>query len=297
MLSVTFLLGHLLSILALSMLVPITIDPNDWRPFLLSSVIAGFFAGCLYLGSRRKSVNISAKSVHVLTAASWLFLPLFAALPFAFSGLGITDAVFEAVSNLTTTGSTIMTGLDDQPYALLFWRALLQWIGGVGVIVMSIAILPFLRVGGMQLFRTENSEQASKELTRAASIAGMTIWVYIALTVACGALYWLFGMDMFDALTHAMTTVSSGGYSTHDASMDYFDNAALYWITVIFMLAGGIPFVLYIRALRRRSIKSTQVETLLILVAVVSIALTAWLVVQSDCEPFEALTLSVFNTV
>jgi trk system potassium uptake protein TrkH len=295
--SVAFLLGHLLAVLAFSMIVPVVIDPADWRPFVLSAAITGFFAGSLYWASMGSAVNISAKSAHVLTAAAWLILPLFGALPLMFSGLSVTDAVFETVSGLTTTGSTILTDLDEQPYALLFWRALLQWIGGIGVIAMSIAILPFLRVGGMQLFRTESSDQTGKELPRAAAIAAATVWVYVILTFACAVAYWIAGMDTFDAVTHAMTTISTGGFSTHDASMGYFASAGIYWVSTIFMLAGGIPFVLYIRAARGRSIRSTQVETLLGVLLVVSLSLSVWLILESDSGPFEAVTLSVFNAV
>lgn len=295
--SVTFLIGHLLAVLAASMLVPVLIDPNDWRPFVLSAVITGFFAGALYWSTAGGEVRIGAKDVHVMTAAAWLILPVFGALPLKLSGLSFTDAIFETVSGMTTTGSTVLSDLDHQPFALLFWRALLQWIGGIGVIVMSIAILPFLRIGGMQLFHTESSDRTDKELPRSTAIAVATIWVYSALTAACAVAYWVAGMNGFDALTHAMTTVSTGGFSTHDASMAYFDSLFIYWVSTIFMLAGGIPFVLYIRAYSGRSIKSTQVETLLAVLAVVTLVLTVWLLTHSERGVFEAITVSVFNAV
>ena len=295
--SVLSIIGLLLGSLAVVMLVPSIADPGNGAPFFWASGMTAFAAGALYLSSRKEGYEISIRQAYLLTTGAWVTLSIFAALPFMFFGLDVSDAVFESVSGLTTTGSTVLSGLDGLSPALLLWRALLQWAGGIGIIVTSIAILPLLRVGGMQLFSTESSDQSAKELPRAAMLAGATLWIYAGLSAACVLAYWAAGMSGFDAITHAMTTVSTGGYSTHDASMGYFDSALVRWIGAVFMLAGGLPFVLYIRIIRKRSFSSVQVRSLGIFLLVVIGILTLWLLRNADVSAFEALTLATFNVI
>jgi trk/ktr system potassium uptake protein len=295
--SVLSIVGMLLGGLSAAMFIPALFDPRDADPFLLAAALTAFAAGGLYLSCRGRGYEIRRREAYLLTSGAWIALSVFAALPFVFSGLGVTDAVFESVSGLTTTGSTVLSGLDDLSPALLLWRALLQWAGGIGIIVTSIAILPLLRVGGMQLFRTESSDQSEKEMPRATMVAGTTLWVYAGLSVACAAAYWAAGMSGFDAVTHAMTTVSTGGYSTHDSSMGFFNSPLIYWIGAVFMLAGGLPFVLYMRVVRKGSFASVQARSLLIFLLVVIAVLTIWRLSSAEIPLFEALTQVTFHVV
>jgi trk system potassium uptake protein TrkH len=189
-----------------------------------------------------------------MTVLSWLFLTTFGALPFVLSGIvpTFTDAFFESMSGLTTTGATVIAGLDHAPPGVLFWRGLLQWIGGLGIIVMAIAVLPMLQIGGMQIFRTEGFDTTEKILPRATQISGSLTIVFASLTIICAGFYKAAGMGTIDAAIHAMTTVATGGFSTRDASMGHFDSAAVHWTGIVFMLLGSLPFVLYIELLRGR---------------------------------------------
>ncbi|MEO1193408.1 MAG: TrkH family potassium uptake protein [Pseudomonadota bacterium] len=222
----------------------------DSLVFLASAGVTLFIGGALSLSTYTPGTKLSLPQAFVLTPVCWFGLPLFAALPFLWGhqDLGWADAYFEAVSGLTTTGSTILTGLDGMPQGILLWRGLLQWMGGLGVIMIAIAILPLLKVGGMQLMRTESSDRSDKVLPRASQLAGAIGLVYLLLTVICQAAYWMSGMVLFDALVHGMTTVATGGFSTSDLSMAAFSPAAQ-WICVLFMIAGSLPFVLMVRAL------------------------------------------------
>ncbi|MCL4133458.1 UNVERIFIED_CONTAM: hypothetical protein GTU68_014822 [Idotea baltica] len=163
--------------------------------------------------------------------------------------MSLTDASFESISGLTTTGSTVLTGLDDLPRGLLLWRAILQWIGGIGIIVTAIAILPTLRVGGMQLFQLESSDVSGKFLPRVTEIASQTGLIYLFLSALCAALYYANGMSSFDAIAHAMTTMAAGGYSTHDASFGYFGNGAAS-VAILFMIFAGLPFARFVMMVR-----------------------------------------------
>jgi len=295
--AVLSIIGLILGGLAMIMLVPAIVDPTDATPFLWGAVMTAFASGALYFSNRGGDLDISVRQAFLLTTGAWLLVSAFASLPFMVFGLSPTDAVFETVSGLTTTGSTVLGGLDQRTPAMLLWRALLQWIGGIGIVVTSIAILPFLRVGGMQLFRTESSDKSEKELPRAASVAAATLWVYAGLTVAAMSAYWLAGMSGFDAVTHAMTTVSTGGFSTHDASLGYFKSPLIQWVAALFMLLAGLPFVMYIRIFRKRVIASVQARALIIFLSVVISVLTLWRVLTSDVSWFKGLTEVAFNVI
>ncbi len=252
--TIFFLIGNLLAALALGMLVPAMVDylsgESDWLVFVSSALVTGFIAGALILTNRGSLPPLSVKQAFLLTSFSWLALTGFAALPLAFSELGLsyTDAFFEAMSGLTTTGATIIVGLDDAPVGILLWRALLQWFGGIGIIVMAISVLPMLNVGGMQLFRLESSDTSEKILPRTAQIAGSITQLYFAISVACMLAYWVAGMGFFDAMAHAMTTIATGGFSTHDASIGAFQNPGIEMVGTFFMIAASLPFVAYLQA-------------------------------------------------
>ena len=178
---------------------------------------------------------------------AWVVLALFGALPFMMSttGLNFTDAFYEAMSGLSTTGGTVIVGLDNAPPGILLWRALLNWFGGIGIIVMAIAILPVLRVGGMQLFRTESSDRGDKPFATVRDTANGITLTYLGLTVLSAVLFNVAGMDWFDAVCHAMAAVSTGGFSTKDASLGYFESIPILWVAVVSMISGAIPLTYY----------------------------------------------------
>lgn len=303
---ILFVIGILLSILALSMLVPAILDAAvgnpDWVVFVASALVTLFAGVSLVLTTRTAGPRaISVRQAFLLTALSWLAVASFAALPFAFASrdIGYVGAFFEAMSGLTTTGATVLTGLDGLPPGILFWRALLQWMGGIGIIVTSVAVLPMLRIGGMQLFRTESSDTSEKILPRATQLAGAIGRVYVGLTAACALALWAAGMTGFDAITHAMTTLSTGGFSTRDASISAFDNPIIEVIVVGFMILGALPFVLYIRWMHRERMalwQDSQVRAFLAMLAVVWIVLTGWLVLSNGVPVLTALRLAAFNS-
>jgi trk system potassium uptake protein TrkH len=305
---VLHIVARMLIALAAAMLVPaladlVTQDPN-WRSFLLGSAVTLACGSGLYRLSRcQLSGGLTIRQAFVLTPLAYSTLCIFAALPLYISDYSqlrdnFTNAFFETMSGLTTTGATVIVGLDNAPTGLLLWRALLQWLGGIGVIGVAIAVLPALGVGGMQLFRTESSDRSEKVMPRVREIATAITLVYVGLTIACGLLYWIAGMTPFEALAHALTTVSTAGFSTSDQSMSVFGHLAQ-WVAVAFMIAGSLPFVLYVRLLQgdRTSLRSTQVKALLGFLSVVVIVVTAWLVMSGKYAFGDAFRLASFNVV
>ncbi|MEO1016824.1 MAG: TrkH family potassium uptake protein [Pseudomonadota bacterium] len=280
-------IGVLLVILALFMTPPLVADlvsgHGDWQVFLLSAGATAFTGVALVLMNQgRGSIELNTRQGFMLTALAWLVTSIFAALPLALSELNLSTAgaFFEAMSGLTTTGSTVIEGLDNAPPGILLWRGILQWLGGIGIIVMGVAILPILSVGGMQLVRTESSDLSDKILPRAAQIASAIGVIYLAFTVACGSLYWMAGMTVFEATVHAMTTIATGGFSTSDASIGVFDSAAIEWIAISFMIVGGVPFVLYIQATQgdmRPLSRDVQVRWFLSIILLATLGLAAWI--------------------
>lgn len=248
--------GILLVTLAAAMVLPAAVDlavgNPDWKVFAAAAALTLFIGAMLALTNWAKSNALTVRQAFVMTSTSWFLLPGFAALPLAFSDLNLsyTDAFFEAMSGITTTGSTVIVGLDYAPPGILLWRSLLQWLGGVGIIVMAVSVLPMLQVGGMQLFRMEFAERMEKALPRAAQIGAWIAIIYLILTLVCAALYWWAGMSGFDAINHAMTTVATGGFSTYDSSVGLFGSARIEWIATVFMILGSLPFLLYLQALR-----------------------------------------------
>jgi trk system potassium uptake protein TrkH len=301
-----FVIGILLMTLSVAMLAPFAIDVidghPDWQVFASAALLTMFVGGVLVLTNRSPIRRISIRQAFVLTTASWLSLTTFAALPFAFSDLNFsyTDAFFEAMSGITTTGSTVMTGLDHAPKGILLWRALLQWLGGIGIIVMAIAVLPILRVGGMQLFRVEAFETQEKALPRAGEIAAWIAVIYIVLTAIWWLGLWMLGMGGFDSAVHAMTTIATGGYSSHDASVGYYDSHSIEIFISIGMLLGALPFFLYLRVVTEGSLalfRDSQVRWFLIS-AIGSAAIVAlWLWSTRDLSVIDALVKGSFNTI
>ena len=301
-----FVVGLLLATLAVVMCVPAIADfaygHPDWQVFAVSAAMTFFVGVTMALTSKTRDMKLTIRHAFMITTTSWMAMTLFASLPFAFSELdmGFTDAVFEAMSGITTTGSTVISGLENAPPGILLWRSLLQWLGGIGIIVMGIAVLPMLQVGGMQLFRMESSDQSDKAMPRAAQIASAIGVIYLLLTIIWAGLYWVAGMTGFDAISHAMTTIATGGFSNHDESFAYFDSAMIEYIAAAGMLVGALPFILYLRALQGDMlavVNDSQVQWFLVFVAGVIVTTCGWLVLEVGEDPLNALRLATFNIV
>ncbi|MFN4284291.1 MAG: TrkH family potassium uptake protein [Alphaproteobacteria bacterium] len=304
---VFFVLGVLLTTLAVAMVFPALVDAAygdpDWAVFTGAAGVTGFFGSSMMLATRsRREVKFTLHHAFLLTALSWISLCLFAALPFYFSSskMDYVDSLFEAVSGLTTTGATVMSGLDDLPAGLLLWRAILHWLGGIGIIVMAIAVLPLLRVGGMQLFRMESSDRSEKAMPRARQFAGAIFKVYLGMSVACTIGYWAAGMSFFDALCHMMATISTGGFATSDASFAVFDNLAIDAVAITFMILGALSFPLLIAASQGQFgavWRNEQVRAFLALLVLAIAVLTAWQYVVAGTPFWQALRHTAFNIV
>jgi trk system potassium uptake protein TrkH len=304
---VLFVQGILLSILAATMLPALWLMYADASPqrggFAIGVAITLGSGLLLALSSGRQQFNLSIRQMFVLTTASWSSICLFGAMPlyFGIDHLSFTDAVFESVSGITTTGATVLSGLDDMPRGILLWRAMQHWIGGIGIVVIAIAILPFLSIGGMKLFKTESSDWSDKVAPRAGSVAKSVAVVYLALSLLCMGGYLLGGMGWFDAISHAMSTVSTGGFSNYDASFGHFaEMPVILWTAIIFMLLGGMPFTLYVALLRNRRVdlfRDQQVRGFLTTATAISLTLFVALLFVSDMRADQLLTHAVFNVV
>ncbi len=297
------ILGFIVSAMALlvAAFALITSDPEAWA-FLISAAIIIVLSTVLSVAFRPSDrFVLSARQLYLITSGSWLTMSLLCALPFMLCSvsMSLTDAVFETVSGITTTGSTVLVGLEKLPLSVLLWRSLLQWVGGLGVIGMAVSILPFLQVGGMRLFHSESSDWSDKSLPRLQDMARALIGCYLLISLLCMLGYRLAGMDWFDSINHTMATVSTGGYATSDASLGRFGSPVL-WVSIVFMLLGSMPFAIFIRFLTRRTWRSLldqQVIAFLWIVAIATLALTMYLIVHNHLGFNEALTQSAFNVV
>ena len=252
---IILVVGVLVAILGATMYVPALVDfandNSDWQVFAFSGSFCLVIGGGMFLATRGTISGLTTRQAFLMTVLVWVALAAFGALPFYWSGLvpHYTDAFFESMSGITTTGATIMIGLDIMPPGILLWRGILQWIGGLGIIVMAISVLPMLQIGGMQLFKAEAFETTDKILPRATQISGSITVIFMSITLLCGLAYLAAGMNILDASVHAMTTVATGGYSTRDLSIGFFDSLAVDMTATIFMIIGSLPFILYVQAL------------------------------------------------
>lgn len=283
------------------MLADIYFGYDDWKVFFVCIIITAFFGGALVLSTAGYKFHMNTREAFLVTNSTWIFLPAFGALPFWLSSLdmSITDSFFEAMSGITTTGSTVITGLDYTPAGILLWRAILQWLGGIGIIIMAMSVLPFLKVGGMQIFKTEMSED-EKALPRTAQLANSIAVIYVVLTIICALCYMLAGMEMFDAIAHSMTTIATGGFSTFDTSFSHYHSVGAETVAIIFMTVGGIPFVLYLKAVRgnlRPLFTDSQVRWFLSILAIAIAVTTSYLYIQQDMSLGESLRRSSFNII
>lgn len=298
--------GILLMIVGAVMLLPALVDylvgNADWRVFAVSSVATWFVGGTFYLTNRGYKETLSLRQTFLFTATSYFVISAFTAIPLYLAQINMSyvDAIFEVVSGFTTTGSTVMAGLDKTPPGILLWRCLMQYMGGIGIVVMTLAILPMLQIGGMQLFRTESSDRMDKILPRTTQIAAMITIVATALTLLCAFCYYMAGMNGFDALCHAMTTISTGGFSTYDTSLGYFNSVSIEMIAIVFMCAGSLPLLLYYQAFRGQPLalwRDSQVRVFFVIVVGVTVMVASWLSLYTEMSAPTALRHSLFVVV
>ena len=299
-----YVIGLLVATLGFTMLAPLAADlyaqNGHWSVFLEASIVTMLTGGLIALAcSNGVEAGLSLRQTFLLTSLVWLTLPLFGAIPFVIgaTSANFTDAFFEAMSGLTTTGATVFSGLEALPDGIKLWRGMLQWLGGVGIIVVAMVFLPELRVGGMQIFRTEGFETSGKILPRAGEIASQISVIYVALTITCALVYSAFGMGNFDAMVHAMTTVSTGGMANSDASFGYYGEA-IHYSASIFMILAALPFVRYVQLVAGTAepiLKDTQIHTFLMIIFVCVMLISAWVWGRDGAVTEIAFREAVFN--
>ena len=303
---IIYLIGMLLCILSLFMMIPAFVDwlygNNDWPAFVGASLLTLFVGAILYLSNRDSTTeHLELRQAFLLTNSAWISIALFGSLPFLLSeiDMSFTDAIFESTSGITTTGATVIINLEATSHGILIWRALLQWLGGVGIIVMALAVLPMLSIGGMQLFKTESYETPDKVVPKAASFAAGISIVYITLTVVWALMLWFAGMPLFDSIAHAMTTLATGGYSTRSDSLAAFNSSSIEIIVIFGMIVGSLPFVHYL-AITKKGLKNLfkddQVKLFLTLIVFVVLIVSIYLNLN-DIPFLEALRLASFNVI
>ena len=283
--TVFFTLGILQIILGISMIIPVFVQilfSELDSSFIGASIVTIIFGSLFFLSNLDHDKKLNLHQAFLLTALSWLSIAIFGSIPFLLSSmnLSITDSFFESMSGITTTGSTIISNLETAPRSILFWRAILQWLGGIGIIVMAITLMPIMNVGGMQLFRISNNDSSEKILPKSKEIALRLIYIYSILTILCAIFYKLFGMSYFDSLTHSMTTIATGGFSNYNESIGYFDNAYIEIVSMTFIILGSLPFIAYIKFLNgdRQIFKSdSQIITFLKIILFSIIVLSLYL--------------------
>ncbi|GLH31320.1 MULTISPECIES: TrkH family potassium uptake protein [Pseudomonas] len=301
---IAFIIGVFLITLAVSMVIPMATLllyglSDDLGAFLWSSLIALCAGLVLVARGIPDAPQLRARDMYFLTTASWVIVCAFAALPMVFiRHISYTDAFFETMSGITTTGSTVLTGLDSASPGLLIWRSLLHWLGGIGFIGMAVAILPLLRVGGMRLFQTESSDWSDKVTPRSHVAAKMILVIYLGLTALGTLALWAAGMTPFDAINHSMSLISTGGFSTSDASLGHWTQPAVHWVAVVIMILGSLPFALYVATLRghrRILFKDHQVRGFLGFLLLVWVTVGTWLCWHSDFSWWDAFRIVAVN--
>ena len=303
--TVFFTLGILQIILGVSMVIPVLVQViyNQLdSSFIGAGIITIIFGILFFLSNLNHEKKLNLQQAFLLTSLSWISIAIFGSLPFIFSNLelSITDAIFESMSGITTTGSTIIINLNDSPKAILFWRAILQWLGGIGIIVMAITLMPIMNVGGMQLFKISSSDKSEKILPKSKEISIRLILIYSGLTFLCAIFYKTFGMNFFDSLTHSMTTIATGGFSNYNESIGYFNSPTIEITSIIFIILGSIPFIAYIKFLsgdKKIFISDSQIKSFVKIIIISILILFFYLILQN--KNFEEISLRAisFNVV
>ncbi|MFY0619636.1 TrkH family potassium uptake protein [Shimia sp.] len=301
---VGYVIGLLVAMLGATMFVPMALDLVDgnshWEAFFVSGLVTCVAGGLVSLSCHnRRGEGLSLQQTFLLTTGVWLALPMFGALPFLLGATEarLVDAFFEAMSGLTTTGSTVFSDLESLPRGMLLWRGLLQWLGGIGIIVVAMVFLPELRVGGMQIFRSEGFDTFGKILPRATEISSRISVIYVSLTAMCALAYVITGMGAFDATVHAMTTIATGGFANYDVSFGAF-TAGTEYVAVMFMILAALPFVRFVQltaGTARPLLQDTQIRAFLLTVLVIVIMVTSWQVLTNGLGSEAGFRKVLFN--
>tara|TARA_B100000575_G_scaffold151807_1_gene121136 strand:- start:6656 stop:8032 length:1377 start_codon:yes stop_codon:yes gene_type:complete len=268
--------------------------------FFGASLVTIIFGTLFFLSNLDHEKKLSLQQAFILTSLSWLSIAIFGSLPFFFSNLdfSFTNAFFESMSGITTTGSTVISNLDDMPKSILLWRAILQWLGGIGIIIMAITLMPIMNVGGMQLFKISSNDSSEKILPKSKEIALRLIYIYSGLTLLCAFTYSIFGMNFFDSITHAMTTLATGGFSNYNQSIGFFNSIAIETSAMIFIILGSLPFISYIKFIsgnRGIFISDTQIRSFFKIIIISIIILSIYLAI-GDYDSF-SLRPIFFNVI
>ena len=303
--TVFFTLGILQVILGISMVFPIIVQIIFGEldsSFISASLITIVFGTLFFLSNLEHDRKINFQQAFLLTALSWISVAIFGSLPFIFSdlNLSITDAFFESMSGITTTGSTIITDLDSTPKSVLVWRAILQWLGGIGIIVMAITLMPIMNVGGMQLLKVSSGDASEKILPKTKEITIRLIIIYVALTLLCTLFYKIFGMKFFDSFTHSMTTIATGGFSNYNDSIGHFNNFKIEITSMIFIILGSIPFIAYIKYLsgnKKIFITDVQIKSFIKIIFFSILILFIYLVIFNKSFSEISLRSISFNVI
>lgn len=303
-------IGLLLMVFSLTQLPPVVVDiiyqQNETHSFLTAFLLTFLSGLLLYLPFRKSTKDFRIREGILVVVSFWFVLSLFATIPFLLSEslrMTFSDAFFESMSGLTTTGATILSGLDDLPKAILYYRQQLQWLGGMGIIVLAVAILPMLGVGGMELYHAESSGISKDRLTPKLTQTAKALWkIYLSFTVVCALAYYYAGMDMFDAIGHSYSTVAIGGFSTHDLSIGYFDSIAIESVAVVFMFLAGINFSLHFFVWRKKNIlaffKDAEFQTYLLMLSVIIVIISIYLLNSGYYQTTEeALRYGIFQSI
>ena len=288
--TVFFTLGILQIILAIFMLIPLIVQfiYNEIdSSFLAASIVTIIFGILFFLSNLDHEKKLNLQQAFLLTALSWLSIAIFGSLPFIFSSVNFsfTNAFFESMSGITTTGSTIISNLENMPKGILLWRAILQWLGGIGIIVMAITLMPIMNVGGMQLFKISNNDSSEKILPKSKEIALRLIYIYSGLTMLCAISYKILGMNIFDSLTHSMTTIATGGFSNYNMSIGFFDNVYIEISAMIFIISGSLPFIAYIKFLsgdKKIFFSDIQIKTFIKIIIISIVILLVYLFINNS---------------
>ncbi len=304
--TVFFLIGVLLIVLGVSMIAPYSMQivyKEDSHSFISSSFVTIFIGVLFVLANLEKEFKLNLRQTFLFSTLAWVMVAIFGSLPFVLSTMGFTfsEAFFESMSGITTTGATVITNLDNSPKSILLWRAIMQWLGGIGIVVMAITILPLLKVGGMQLFKMEGPDTTEKILPRTIEVAAIIISTYIVLTFLCGLFYWIFGMTIFDSVCHAMTTIATGGFSTHNDSIGFFKSSNIEIIASIFIILGSIPFISYLKfsqGNRKIFFQDVQIKGLIYLLFIsITIMFLYLIFINYESNLFDKIRISSFNVI
>ena len=303
--TVFFTLGILQIILGISMLIPILtqiIYSELDSSFIGAAIISIIFGVLFFLSNLNHDKKLNLQQAFLLTALSWLTIAVFGSLPFIFSNLelSITDSFFESMSGITTTGSTIISNLQEAPKSILLWRAMLQWLGGIGIIVMAITLMPIMNVGGMQLFKISSNDSSEKLLPKSKEVALRLIYVYLTLTTFCALTYRIFGMSIFDSITHSMTTIATGGFSNYNESIGHFNSLSIEISSMIFIILGSLPFIAYIKFLngdKKIFFLDTQIKSFIKIIIFSVILLSLYMLFYTSDFSFINLRPIFFNVI